>query len=512
MAIQPLMAWRAGYSGAVQALRVLTGTTLETTQLGAATGFTATAFDTGIDGPPRHNRIVEFLGDLYAYHNGGTPSVYRFVFGSKTWSSVFTLTNAPNNLDDNTVSGFQVVNVSGELRLYLFWRTSVSTISRTAWTNDGTTWNAGANLTTAAGFFFHKTFVYQSKIYAFGPSASPDALVSYDLVGNSWTKETIVGTALIPVGGSFLNFKGRLLVFSPTQSAIRAPMQFKELVGGGFNDVTFSGGGAPGTMVTVQASARCTPCFAFEEADRIYVIVCEKGTAATGNGPGQMRCFEFIPNGTTPGSSWQENDITTSVIPADWLTGGAFANLFDEHTTVMGYVQTSGTPSTPEVFLWRYRNANVVEQSTFWEWQGNATLMAPVNSDVTIEVQIPSGPNMTGEHIYTEGDFDVTLENPVVLPGKVTFDFQAHTPLDASSPSNKQGRLYYSIGGTDWTVATLHTDAPTVVSGGDAAPTISANLLQGIVVGASKFRATWDAVADGFSGAGNQIELMLDVF
>ena len=90
-----------------------------------------------------------------------------------------------------------------------------------------------------------------------------------------------------------------------------------------------------------------------------------------------------------------------------------------------------------------------------------------------------------------------------------------HLPLDGSSPPDKQARLWYTVGGTDWVEATLSTaggDAPITVSGTDAPPTISGNLLQGIPVGSSIFRATWDAAADGFTGAGLQVQLALEVF
>jgi len=507
MAISPLMAWRAGYSGSVQALRVLNGTTLETTQLGAATGFTASGWDTAIAGCPRHNRIVEFRGDLYAYHSGGGPAIYKFVFGSKTWSSVDTLPNPPNAADDNTISGFEVIDVNGEARLYLFYRTSLSTNARVRWSNDGTTWNSGA--TTATTPNFYRTLVYQKKVYVFaGPNANP--VLSYDPAADTWTSVPVVGTSLGRPAQVLINFKGRLLLIGAQNGTWASIMTFKELVGGGFNDVSYSGGSDPGDMVTVRAAANGTLAV-FEENDKLYVLFNEKAVDNASVAAGQVRVSEFVPNGAAVGSSWQENDLTATVVPAAWRTGGAFANLFSPYAAFNGYVETS-TPGAPEFYAWRHHTVNAVATSTFWTWNGNAALMTVVNSDVTSEVQIASGPNTTGEHIYTEGDFDVTLENAAVEPGKVLFDFQAHSPLDASSPTNKQGRLYYSIGGSDWAVATLSTDAPTVVSGGDAAPTISANLLQGIVVGSSKFRATWDAIADGFTDAGEQVELMLNVF
>jgi len=513
MAISTLMAWRAGYSGAVQALRVLNGTTLESTQLGAATGFTASGWDTGLDGPPRHSRIVEFRGDLYVYHNG-TTGIYKFVFGSKTWSLVHTLSPAPNTGDDNTVSGFEVIEVNNEARLYLFYRQSLSTASHTRWSNDGSTWNSGAGPTSSLGVFFHRLQSYQGLIYATTGDNAGDSVRAYDPSGDTWSNVPVVGSAITTIPHVWINFKGRLLLIGPNANfSFQGLMTFKELVGGGLNDVTYSGGSDPGDMITAQASPRGS-VFAFEDNDRLYVLFNEKLVNGAGNTAGQVRCTEFIPNGTAIGSTWQENDISSTVIPAAWRTGGAFANLFHENAAFMGYVDVT-VPGTPEIFAWRYRDTSTIEQSTFWTWNGNGSPMTVVNSNVTAEVQVPSGPNMTGEHVYTEGDFDVTLENLVVTPGKISFDFQAHTPLDSSSPSTKQGRLFYTLGGTDWIQATLSTaggDAPSVVSGGDPAPTISTNLLQGITVGSSVFRAVWDAVADGLVGVGEDVKLALEVF
>jgi len=247
----------------------------------------------------------------------------------------------------------------------------------------------------------------------------------------------------------------------------------------------------------------------FEDAGRLYFIYWEMRNNTT---LGNMRCEEFIPNGTAVGSSFQETDISATVIPAIWRTGGANENLGSLSTNVNVYVSTA-IPGSPEIFWWRYDDIPFAS-STFWTWNGNASLCTVAGS-VGSQYLIPQGNNSQSENVYTDGDFDVTLENDQVSPGKISFDFQAHTPLDASSPANKQGRLHYSLGGAAWVVATLSTagpDAPSVVSGGDAAPTISANLLQGIVVGSSKFRAFWDAAADGFSSVGQEVELMLDVF
>jgi hypothetical protein len=124
--------------------------------------------------------------------------------------------------------------------------------------------------------------------------------------------------------------------------------------------------------------------------------------------------------------------------------------------------------------------------------------------------------------VYTEGDFDVTLENPVTRPGLLDFDFTIQEPLDGSSISTKSGRLYYSIGGSGWTPATLSTlpeNAPAFANptsaGTDPAPTITTDsvgtVLQDIPVG-HKFTATWDSTADGFTAAGARFELMLEIF
>lgn len=520
MAIEPLMAWRPGFGTVVQAVRVLNGTTLDTSQLGAATGFATSSFDTGTNGHKGHNRIIEFQGEIYAYHNG-TQAIYRYDFGGSSWTLVDSLPNPPGATDDNSVTGFELVEVNGEQRLYLFYQQSVSTNLRGRWTSDGTTWNATAIANYGLGIPFQKTLVYEGKVYIIAAANDPNTLHVYDPVADNWTRPPVLGSTLNGRCQVLINFKGRLLLIGPNAGTDRGPIIFKELVGGGFTDVSFSGGSDPGDMVTVQVPNRSVPLIAFEgrlgstaENGNLYVIFGEKSVGGVGDQDGQMRCHEFIPNGTTPGSSWQENNISSSVIPADWLAGGAFEGTFNTLMCLVPYIQVVD-PNLPEIFFWRHRDIQTTEQSTFWTWNGPSSLMTAVNSDVDNTVQGPSSVNGTGEHRYTEGNFDVTLENGQISPGKVSFDFQVHLPLDGSSPPDKQARLWYTVGGTDWVEATLSTaggDAPITVSGTDAPPTISGNLLQGIPVGSSIFRATWDAAADGFTGAGLQVQLALEVF
>jgi len=508
MAISPLLLWDNGYSGSTpRAHRLLNGTTLENVQLGAATALSATSRDDAADGVLPSNRIIEFQGDLYTYHGG---SVYQFVFGSKTWASVHALASPPNNADDNSITGWNIVAVNGELRLYLFYQQSLSTSTRGVYTTDGSVWTPTA--TTTVNAWPQATIVYQNKIYMCGDRSS--IFYRYDPLADTWTTIPQAGTAWAnPRTGTFINFRGRLLVIGPQPVTTRAAPIFKELVTGTYIDATFSGGTDPGDMVATPGPAQNVTWFPFEYQNNLYVVGQELTTNFNDAvNDGQMQVWQFVPNGTTPGSSWAESNISSTVVPSDWLTGGAFATAFHSRGALQGYVQIDDDPLNPEVYFWRHRQYGANEDSTFWTWNGPASLMTVVSSSFSNGHSIAQGDNNTGEHVYTEGDYDVTLTNPLISPGKLTFDFQAHTPLDSSSPTNKQGKLYYSIGGSDWTEATFHSDAPTTVSGGDSAPTISANTLQGIVVGNSVFRATWDAVTDGFTGAAEEAELHLRVF
>ena len=510
MAIDPLIVWRNGNGGTdVQALRLLNGTVLDATQLGAATGFSATTFDAGVGGRFGHNRGCEFRKNIYAYHNG-TTSVYRFNFGTQVWDLVHTLSPAPNTGDDQSVSAIHQLNVNGELRMYIFWQQSSSVNARAAWTNDGSTWNTSGILANSSSWPIYE-LSYEEKLWIVGSGSGTWEIYTFDPKTNGISGVPVVGTGIsTPRGGQLLNFKGRLFLFGAVLvSTGRQPPVFKELVGGGFDDVTSSGGSDPGVFVggtTLIASQG--PLAVFEWDDKIYVVVADLDVTNT---VGQMRVFEFIPNSSSPGGTFQENEISSSVIPAAWLSGGAFEGSFTARTGLMVHVQTS-TPGSPEIFFWRVTDQSVTAQSTFWTWNGNASLMTVVNSDVDRSLNIVQGADIGGQFIYTEGDFDVTLENPVSNADGMSFDFQAHDPLDGTSISDKQGKLYYALGESDWAEATLNTSvAPTVLSGGDPAPTISANTLQGIAVGTSKFRATWDAVADGFTTPGEYPMLKLDV-
>lgn len=520
MGIPPLLAWKCGYGGtAVQAVRILNGTTIDATQLGDVTGFTGAVWD-ATHGPQPTNRIVEFRGNIFAFH-AGTAKIYRFDFDvgtNGTWTEVDTLPNGPGTTDDQRIAGFEIVDVGGELRLYLLYNQFVSSTARARWTSDGITWNSAATVGSLSAGFISRTLVYKGKIYITSPAGSVDV---FDPLADAWSEVTTLGFAMSGRPNLLINFKGRLLwIGSSSTNSVREIMRFKELVAGGFNDVDISNTGGS-TYTTLYGSSIGGNTFAFEDNDKLYVVFDEKTNATNGDGPGQVRCFEFTPDGSSPGDSWTENDITSTVVPSDWLTGGAFANLFNPRSGYSGYVDTSN-PESPQIFWWRMADLNETENSTFWTWNGSSSLMTVEDSDVNRTVQPASGTNASGEHVYTEGDFNVTLENPVIRPGVVDFDFTIEEPIDGSTVTPKSGRLYYTIGGSNWIPATISTDsedAPTfanpTLAGTDPAPTVATDttgtILQNIPIG-HKFTATWDSTADGFTVAGSRFELMLEIF
>jgi len=483
-----------------QAHRLIDGVRLESVQLGGQTGFPSAVIDLSFGTPP-HNRIVEFLGDLYLLHRG---TVYKFNFGSKLWVTTgFTLTSPPLS-DDQAMSGLHVMDVAGQAALVGVYVRSGSSSGGAFWSFDGSSWNQSTNTNLSASWP-RFTLPYQGLLWACG-GTDGEEVYNYNFDTDTFSFFAITGT-VAPRNGQLINFQGRLFwVGTNFSGGLRQPVLFKELVGGSFVDVTYSGGANPGLMVTLDTQSAGSFTI-FGDAGRMYVVFWNMDDNLT---LGQMACHEFVPNGTAPGSTLQENDISATVIPAEWLTGGANENLGSLSTQCNGYVNTSD-PTSHEIYWWRLNDGNSVV-STFWRWNGNAALCDVANSVLGRTFAFPMGPNTQSNRLYTEGEFDVTLENAQISPGKITFDFQAHLPLDGSSPPNKQARLYYSSGGSGWTQATLHASAPTVVSGGDAAPTIGGNLLQGIVVGASKFQAGWDAIADGFTGSAQEAELLLEVF
>jgi hypothetical protein len=501
MAIPPLLVW--DNTGTPQAHRLLSGTTLESTQLGAATGFAAGVLDPS-QGRLPHGRIVEFRGDLYLIHRG---TVYKFSFGTtKEWISTGFTLSSPPTLDDQSISSLHVMDVNGEAAIVGVYNRASSSNGHAFWSTDGTNWNL-SSLISNSGSWARFSLPYQGKLWVAGASNDWEVW-NYDFDTQSASNFPFPDITTNR-NGQLINFQGRLFwVGTNISGGARQPLIFKELVGGGFADVTYSGGANPGLMVTKDGPTAGSIGM-FEDGGNLYVVWWNMIDNAF---LGQMQVHQFIPNGTAVGSSFQENNISALVVPSAWLSGGAFESSGSLTTNVNVYVSTT-TPGSPEVFWWRY-NSVPIGTSTFWTWNGPSLPCTVVNS-VGSQYAIPSGPNSTGEYVWTEGDFDVTLENAQAAPGKVSFDFQAHTPIDGSSPGGKLGRLFYSVGGSDWIQATLSTapiDAPLTVSGIDPAPNISGNLLQGITVGDSKYRATWDAAADGFTDAGEQAELMLEVF
>jgi hypothetical protein len=481
---------------------LLNGTTLETSQLGGNTGFSATSRDNAADGSLPSKRIIEFKGDLYAVHS---TKIYRLTLGtSPTWTEVHTLVLGPNTLDDQAISGFHIANVDDDLRLFVFYQRASFSTCYGAYSTDGTTWTTTPVFSNGASWP-HSALYFKGRFYFVGTtSATP--LYWYNPSTNAWGSISNLGATISGQCSALCNFKGRLLFIGPAWNGTRNTPQFKELVSGSLVDATFEGGANPtmaGDFITRNVASQSATCFPFEYQDKLYVVYPELTTANfnTAN-DGQMQVVQFTPNGSTEGSSWAEEDISSTVVPSSWLTGGAFDGDFDSRMAMGGYVQISD-PENPEVFFWRYTQYEANGSPTFWTWNGPSSLMTVASATgLDRGFSLPLGCNVTGEVVYTEGDFDVTLENPVTRPGLLDFDFTIQEPLDGSSISTKSGRLYYSIGGSGWTPATLST-LP------ENAPAFA--VLQDIPVG-HKFTATWDSTADGFTAAGARFELMLEIF
>lgn len=502
MAISPLMIWDA--YGTPQAHRLTAGTTLESTQLGAATGFTAAVLDATAGRLP-HGRMVTFESNLYLNHRG---TLYNFVFGSKTWPSTgFTITSPPLS-DDQAMSALHVMIVAGVPRIVGFYNLNLSSNSRAFWTEDGSTWSQSSNINNS-GSWPGFSMIYDEKLWICGRVTTANVYYWDPAVPNAVTLFNLSNVANGGMNGQLINFQGRLLWIGTTRSGgARQLVQFKELVTGTFLDVPYSGGADPGDMITRNASPGGALGL-YEDDGKLYAVFWEMRDNAT---LGNMQIHEFVPNASSAGSSFQENDISADTIPEDWRAGGAFENTGSFTTQVQVHVDTSN-PLAPQVFWWRY-NSFSSSSNTFWTWNGNASLATTAPGQGRDFVTAVN-PNVTGERLYTEGNFDVTMSDDVTRASKVDFDAQVWSPLDGSSPSSKQGRLLRSIGGSDWVEATISTaaaDAPTLISGAGPAPTVSGNLFQGIPVNDSKFEATWDAGADGFNTAGLDFDLTVDVF
>jgi hypothetical protein len=515
MAISPLMTWDA--FGTPQAHRLIGGTALESVQLGAATGFTAATYDTATRGRVSHGRMAEFRRNLYLNHRG---TIYQFNFGTKTWVSTgYTVTGAPTN-QDQAMGALHVMDVPGQGQtLVMVYRRISNNNVRATWSVDGTTWTESPDFNTNSsppGF----ELPYQGKLWCCGSNQNGFAVYSFDPLTKGWATYPIFGlnTGNLGSNAQLLNFQGRLF-WAGCQFLAgfnRELMQLKELVGGGFIDVPISGGTTPGLMATVNTVPGGAVGM-FEDAGNMYVVFHEMVNPNPDLTTGALRVFEFVPNSSVIGGSFAENDLSTTVVPVAFRAGGG-SSAGSFNTNIQVHVDTS-VPGSPQVFWWRYADPAVVAASTFFTWNGNA-VVASTAAGQSRNFLTAVSPNSTGERIYTEGDWDVTLDelrgNTAGADARnVRFEAQIHQPLDSSTPAAKQGRLFYSVGGSDWQVATLSTagsDAPSLISGAGPAPTISGNLLQNILVNGDRFDAVWDAVADGVTNPGDQPELMLDVF
>lgn len=497
-----------------QVMRVLNGTTLETTQLGAALAVGAESPSLGAR--MRRNRFCVFERNLYVWHD---QDIYQFNFGAKTWASVKTLSFAPNTNPDGRGGLYLLEDNSGDLMMVAIYQRSSNVNWYVTTSTDGTTWTADAAiLNTGGGGAPVFGCPYQGRLWFATTVQTNHKVVSYDPVSGSVVSYTWPSTIYSGGPGTSQNvtnnaqllvFQGRLFWIGTDLSGGNSRlMTMLELVGGGFATVPISGGTDPGLTTSLYASPSGA-VGAFEYQGNMYVVWWNPTNSPPGT-LGQMRCVQFVPNVSAVGGSFQENDVSSVVIPAAWRPGGAFENLGSASSCVYVHVDVT-SPGGPQPFWWR-QDAIGSGSSTFWTFNGPAVLATVVNSNVGSQHSLPKQFNSTGERIYTEGDYDVELDSTETEPSRIAFEFQVFLPLDGSTPSAKQGRLWYSVGGSDWQQATFTADAPVLVSGVGPAPTISGNLLQNVLVNGDRIQAWWDAPADGFSTAGLDFELLLEVF
>lgn len=504
MTATPLTVW--DNSGTPQAHRLLSGTTLESVQLGAATGFTAATIDGGAGRLPQ-NRIAIFKGDPYLMHRG---TVYVFNEGTGVWDSTgYTITSPPTS-DDQAISGIHVVQVAGVEYLCGWWQVSAGINGRGWWTDDGTTFNETANISMGSSTWPYYSVIYDGRLWWCSGNTSTRHVMAWTPTSSA-VDIYDVGAGNGGENGFIYDFENRLIWIGTTRTANeRMPILMKEFVAGGWVDVSISGGSNPGLTTSLFASPDGALGL-FEYTGNLYAVFWSHTNTFPSQNEGEMKVIQFVPSGGA-GTSFAETDVSTTVVPSAWRTGGAFDGEGSLNTQVLVMIDQADDPTNPTVHWVRMNSyTSGSGETTFWTFNGPGSAATVASTAISSDFAIPQGP-ITGVRTYTDGDTIPSIFNPAQIGTDVQFDFSLADAIDGSSPGDQTLRLYYNQGGHDWQIATIQTGtAPTTVSGADGPPSISTNTFTGVTPGTSVYRARWDANADGLGSPGLKYKLKLKV-
>ncbi len=448
------------------------------------------------------NRVIEFQGDLYAYH---ALNIYKYD-NVATWNIVHT----PLNMDEAVgTAGFHILNRQGQdVLAMIFRRTTPSTFTaRVVWTEDGSTWNDDGAFDVGQTTFSSvshagKTLIWKNRIVHmhYPGTTAVQARVGVSIPDPDW-----MGKGFQPsTSGTNSTFDAVehlercLMIGSPLSGG--SDWQLFEFADPG-NTVLLKLQDLTGFGFTWQNLNNNWPMLFVDENEDLYAVVCDNNPA------GGLHALKLTSTGG-PGTSFTELDVTTTIIPTELRTGGAQAN----RTSAIGcYVDTVANPTSPAIYFWvRTNSLDFASSYHLYQWAGPAATWDLVGLGIISDLYTLPHTKHGGSQYTFQGTNKIAAQIEsftTVSSTAANISFRVY-----GTGSDVSGRILHSGSATDPggppdTQATLIDP----VSGGSM--TRAGNQLNDITpdAGVTLYTCRWDFGTDGFN-AGQSPRIVVDLF
>lgn len=452
----------------------------ELRQIGSTIAKTCEAPDDGDSTRACLNRVIEFKGERYFYHQNEIRKENQG--GSGLWGVVHTTTSQNTSITYAEHTGLYNVQVNGVNTLVAIYFTTSNTIAATR-SSDGSTWT---DVVPIAGVvdsatMFGKSIVFRNQLYTYVDHFNGPVI--------RYNPQTDTG-AFITANGGILNganahdfavHNNNLFMVGTSAATVGDITYLYQLIGSNFDRIyTFSAVDNGGTN-----EGSCPLLFS-DGTDLIAIIPGRSG--------GNLGDTAFrIQN---PGTGSQTvTDITATILPGTIQPGGSQGG---ELSHWYAFVNTDTNPASSEIYLFRYNNLNrssYTQSGACYQYTDTATELTYLGNGLDYTVAVVDAKFGGSERIAGDSKVYAELEGLTEVTGGIQFFFRVY-----GAGSDKTATLYIN-GGEEipTSVATLTGSA----TGGSAAR--SGNTITAVTPdsGSTLYSCIWAAATDGFTETDN---------
>lgn len=443
------------------------------------------------------NRVVQFLGDLYAVTLDG---VYKLQPDGVTWSKSsgdgglnFSNPESQVNTNAGSQSGLHVVYVGNIPYLTGVYKTNNGSNEWRGYWLDGSDlasgWTLGAIQTGPEGEGSNNIEVMTSEavyrgvlhvtIHAWTGVEESEVLtwdVATDSVGslsNDFNIQEIRNPGMCI-------FNDRL--FAVTQ---RNPkLRLHEFTGGAWQFVKDL---HPNVNDPISGSRGYTVA-TFTDSTNMYAIALDNSQTGTAPDARGIRAFQIDGSLTV-------TEITSTVLPSSLIAvedGGSYSGTVDTRCHAIYDVDTN--PGSLSIYIYIATDSTEGTIWTVYEWNGPGSQITQIDTGGDVIHALPIARLIGGERNFTSGELDVLILDKDEQLGAE--DLIIVLTGDTTGPADKKFKLWYALEGEpNLLEATL-----SMVSGGSATFNPTDNQVEGLIAdGATEYVVRWDTNADGLS-------------